>query len=172
MIHAFLVLHIFSMSSSKNKIRKILKLNPAKNIVITVGNPLRSDDGIGSYIASNLQSIKSLQVFDAGFSPENIIEDVVREKPEKIIFIDAADFSGKPGEVRVINRQNLLEKSISTHTVPLIVIASILKKDTNADIYFIGIQPVTLTFGERLSPEVKHAADNIINVIKKGIESA
>lgn len=141
-------------------------------MIICVGNTLRSDDGAGPYIASYLKGTKKLAAFDAGYNPENFIEEVTALKPGRVIIVDAADFGGEVGEARIINEGDIPESSLSTHAIPLNVIYHILKEDTGSEIKFIGIQPKGVGHGEGLSPGVKAAADMIISRINKEFADA
>ena len=149
------------------EINDLLKPAPYLTVIICVGNSLRSDDGAGPYIASRLKNGEKLVVLDAGYNPENFIEEVIALKPGRIVIIDAADFRGKAGEARMISEEDIPGSSLSTHAISLNVIYHILKEDTSSDIKFIGIQPKEVGYGERLSPEVQAAADMIISKIKK-----
>lgn len=141
-------------------------------LIITVGNCFRADDGVGPYIASCLKQSSKLSVIDAGYTPENIIDDVVKLSAQRIIFIDAADFNGTPGELRLINAEDIPQSSLSTHSMPLPVISRILYEDTKAKIYFIGIQPKSVEHKEGLSGEVKIAADALIKHINQEFKDA
>jgi len=154
------------------EIDDLLKPSADLTVIICVGNTLRSDDGVGPYIASYLYNSKKLAVIDAGYNPENFIEEVTELKPGRIVIIDAADFGGKAGETRVINEGDIPESSLSTHAIPLSVIYHILKEDTASEIKFIGIQPKSVRYDEGLSPEVQAAADKIIAMIKKEFTDA
>ena len=111
-------------------------------------------------------------MIDAGFMPENIIDQAVKLSARKIIFIDAADFGGVPGEARLIDPEHIPEVSLSTHSIPLPVISRILYEDTKAKIYFIGIQPKSVDHKEGLSEEVKSVADALIKHINQGFKDA
>jgi hydrogenase maturation protease HycI len=150
-------------------------LNPqefSQTLIITVGNFFRADDGVGPYIAAGLKQSASLSVIDAGYNPENIIDQTVKLNPQRIIFIDAADFGGFPGELRLIDAEHIPEVSLSTHSVPLSVISRILYEDTKARIYFIGIQPKSVEHKEGLSGEVSLAADALIKHINEEFKDA
>ena len=121
---------------------------------------------MGPYIASRLKSNRKVIVIDAGYTPENVIEQIIELKPKYILIIDAADFGGKPGEVKIINKEHIPETSLSTHSISLKIIAAILREETNAAINFLGIQPKTVVMGEGLSAEVRKAADKIIKKLK------
>jgi hydrogenase 3 maturation protease len=140
----------------------------SRTLVVTAGNSFRRDDGVGPYIALALEKKKEHRVINAGFNPENIIDDVISLNPEKVIFIDSADFGGRVGEVRLIAEDTLPEATISTHNIPLYVISRIIQKEINPlSVVFVGIQIKTIQFGEELSEEVKFAADAIIRFIFK-----
>lgn len=141
-------------------------------LIITVGNDFRADDGVGPYIASKLKPSTKLSVIDAGSNPENIIDQVVKLSPQRAIFIDAADFGGSPGELRLIDAEHIPETSLSTHSVPLPVVSRILQEDTQAKIYFIGIQPESVEHREGLSDKVKLAADTLIKHINGEFKDA
>jgi len=144
-----------------------LTIIPGLNVIITVGNTLRADDGVGPYLGSLIASTEQLKIINAGYTPENIIDQVVELNPVKIIFIDAADFQGQPGEARVIDQEHIPETSLSTHAVPLKVVYHLLVHDTGAEAVLIGIQPKSLERKEELSPEVKATADAIASYMNR-----
>ena len=111
------------------------------DLLITIGNSFRSDDGVGPYIASQVQSSSALHVLDAADTPENLIDEALALKPKKILFIDAADFGGSPGEIQQVDAAHIPETTLSTHTISLKVIARILEAEAKAEIQFLGIQP-------------------------------
>lgn len=155
------------MSSLSARVQQVLSLKAGKNIIVTVGNSLRADDGVGPYIGSKIESRPDLIVFNAEYNPENIIASIVELDPVQIIFLDAANFAKKPGAIEVVDLESIPEVTISTHAIPLSVVAKILAKDTKATINFIGIQVKNVQLGDKLSPEVKDAADKIIKQVEE-----
>lgn len=138
-------------------------------IIMSVGNSLRSDDGIGPYILSKIKNHQSksnkIELIDAGIVPENYIQKVLDLKPDKIIIIDAADFGGHPGELRFIPNNAIPESSVSTHAISLRLLAELINKYSGAEVIFLGIQPKNIEFGEELSAKVKEQADSLIKEI-------
>jgi len=170
MIPAFHAQLIFWMSSlSNDEIKKVLiPANAEKILLICIGNSFRKDDGIGSYIAGKLSNVMSnIVVINAFDKPENIIDEAIGSHAERIIIIDAADFNGKPGEIRIIPNDLIPEKTLSTHTFPVKIIARMLEHESGAEVFFLGIQIKEIGFGEGISREVKEAGDNIIEIIKR-----
>lgn len=153
------------------EVEETLKPRPGLNVILAVGNSLRSDDGVGPYVAAHLKSSEKLKVVDAGSSPENVIGEVAKFNPSYIIVVDAADFKGTPGEVRLIAEEHIPETALSTHAISLKVIARILSEDTGAELHFLGIQPKSVAMGEDLSAEVKTSAHAVIERIKKEFRS-
>jgi len=134
--------------------------------LITVGNSLRADDGVGPYIAERFkEGQKGLVMLDAGEKPENIIDKAVAVAPKKVVILDAADFSGEIGEARIIEGEHIPDTTLSTHTFPLKVVAKMLKEDTGARVVFLGIQPKSAELGGKMCDEVRMTADEMLKVI-------
>jgi len=135
-------------------------------LIITVGNDLRSDDGLGPHIFKKCR-ISNIQcpIINAGNKPENIIEEAVSKKPKKVVIIDAADFGGEAGATRIIPNEHIPDTTLSTHAFPLKIIARVIEEDTKATVYFLGVQPKNVGWGEGLSPEVKKIVDEITSTI-------
>ncbi|MGV8120434.1 MAG: hydrogenase 3 maturation endopeptidase HyCI [Candidatus Xenobiia bacterium LiM19] len=135
----------------------------ASLLLITVGNDLRGDDGVGPYIAENLSPAgRDFFLIDAGERPENILDSAVATGAREVIIIDAADFGGSPGEARLFEIEAIPETTLSTHTFPLPVIARLMEKDMRCRVRFLGIQAATFAFGAPLSEAVKETADELV----------
>ncbi|MEI6705343.1 MAG: hydrogenase maturation protease [Deltaproteobacteria bacterium] len=144
-------------------------LNSSSTLYITIGNTLRSDDGVGPVIASRLSEVPGILIKDAGDRPERAMEWVLELLPSLVVFIDAADFGGAAGEIRELSLESLSESTFSTHRIPLPPIAEWIKCETGAECCFIGIQPLSMALGEGLSPEVERAAAEIVRELGGGI---
>lgn len=132
-------------------------------MIITVGNPLRSDDGVGPYVAGRFEAVSPKTVLlDAGDKPENVLDRAIEIKPAKVIIIDAADFGGRAGEARVIPEELIPQAALSTHAFPLPIISRVLAQDTGAQVVFLGVQPKSCELKEGLSEEVRQTAEEII----------
>lgn len=140
-----------------------------KILVVGVGNRLRCDDGVGCHIIDLLKErVKDIEVIDAGTVPENYIEPIIQERPERVLIVDACLFDGKPGEFCLFEPEsfeNLCLPNFSTHTLPLNLIAQVISTRTNAKVYLLGIQPAQRGFGEKLSLALTIALPKILNYI-------
>lgn len=140
-------------------------------LFITIGNELRGDDGVGPYIGGLLAGIAGeFSLINGGQRPENVIDEAIEAGPEHTFIIDAANFGGQPGECRLLEPQLINQSTLSTHTFPLPVLASIIKEDTGSEIYFLGIQSSTMQLGEGLSPPVKTTAHKLVELIGELLE--
>lgn len=160
------------MSNLSADVRKALFFNSGPHVIVTVGNTLRGDDGVGPYIGSRLTSTRDTLIVNAAYNPENCIDEVVQFKPKRVLVIDAADFRGAPGEARLIDRDHIPETTVSTHAIPLPVVTALIASDANTEVLFLGIQPENVSMGEGLSQGVKATADLIIKAIGKGPRNA
>ncbi len=144
---------------------------------VLAGNTFRSDDGVGPYIAELLAPILSkhrcIRVFDAHTNPENFIDEIIAAAPQLVVFLDAASFGGFPGEFILIEDEAAFTQgSASTHTIPLGVIASLIKAECGCTVMYIGIQAQNFQLGETLSESVKKAADLFVEAIRARLPGA
>lgn len=140
-------------------------------VILGVGNRIRSDDGIGSLVAADLLKYRydNLVVYDCETTPENYIDKVVDAKPDWVVFVDACNFEGEPGEFKMFNDKEINDISyglLSTHTLPLTLTIELVKKQCNCRISLLGIQPKSFTMGDDLSPEIRHAKQKVVEYIK------
>ncbi|MBU0651012.1 hydrogenase 3 maturation endopeptidase HyCI [bacterium] len=149
-----------------DEIKKILIDKSSDLLIITVGNTFRSDDGVGPYIYSKLKSSKKIKILNADENPENIVDDAIAFNPDKIIFIDAGDWGGVPGEIKIISEDQISKVTFSTHMIPLNVVSALIRQDIDAEIVFLGIQILSMEFKEGICEAVKSAADELVGIIK------
>ena len=81
--------------------------------------------------------------------------------------IDAAHFEGYPGEARLVKPEMISGISISTHNIPLSILAEIIEKTVGARVMLLAIQPRRIAFGEEMSVEVQRSARRIARMLLK-----
>jgi len=138
-------------------------LADASTAVIGLGNPDRSDDGIGVEMARQLKRRRPEHVF---FEPEHNPEDVVLELLEterirNVLFIDAVDFGDKPGAMKLSGAADAkrLLPAISTHQVPITLLMELLQAKGKQSRLF-GIQPGSAALFSEMTDSVKQALDD------------
>jgi hydrogenase 3 maturation protease len=143
------------------------RVNPETLLICGIGNSLRADDAVGPLAVADLKD--HFRVLNCGSTPENYVFKIERMKPEVVIYIDAVDFSGEPGEIRLFEAEEIIESRLgqpSTHLIPLGETLKMLKEVTRADVYLLGVQPRSITFGDPLSKEVETARERIISTFR------
>ena len=148
--------------------------------IIGFGNKYLSDDGIGPIVVEKLEKIgfskdKNIEIINLATSGTDLIFHI-RECP-RIIIIDALDAGQKPGKVIRIKEEDI-EKycskgilSLSLHDLGL---ADILKLSRalklKTDITIIGVKPLNIEFGERLSAEIEEKIPEIISLVDQTLK--
>jgi hydrogenase 3 maturation protease len=150
------------------EIQSILSAAPGeKTLIITVGNSLRGDDGVGPYIAENLLSLREgFYLIDAGERPESVYDRAIASGATRVIVIDAAEFDAEPGEARIFKGDALPKTTLSTHTFPLSWLAALLEHDLGCTVRFLAIQAGTFAFEDPMTPKVKETAEEIMEALK------
>jgi len=141
-----------------------------KKIVISVGNPLRSDDNIGNLVLNEIKKSnhnKELFFLQGSANPENFIEPLKKVSPGTIFFIDVAKFEGDVGDVKLFKLEDILNYNISTHNFPVTMFK---KYFPDSNIFLIGIKPKKIDIGEDLSPELKKNFPIVLKKVKEIIE--
>ena len=131
-------------------------------LVMCIGNREGGDDAVGPYIADKLKE-SDIAVIDCGIVPENYTSCVKNSNLDLVIIVDAADMNLKPGEIRIIPKENVGVAHISTHGIPISVLINYLGQYVK-NIVFIGIQPKTMS--GKMSKVVKKSADKLVKIIK------
>ena len=140
-----------------------------KTLVIGLGNPILSDDGVGVRVAEDVRThlpedteIKVTEVCVGGLT---LMESMIGF--DRVILIDAIQFeNNKPGQIHRMSLQDLQEisptqHSASPHDTNLITALEMghrigLKLPTEIIIFAIEVENV-IDFGEELTPAVAAA---------------
>ena len=141
-------------------------------IDINTGNtPL--DAGVYSYISElNFDVNQSLMdrlnrtfLINGGSVPENFTGLIKKCNPSHIILIDASLMNMEPGEINIVNKDNIVDISISTHSMSLSYLIKYLQLEKEYDILFIGIEPEIMDLSFELSPKIKNSSDILIGIL-------
>lgn len=147
---------------------ELRRLLAGRVCILGVGNRCRRDDGVGSQLAEELAGRTDILSIDAGAVPENHIERAARWRPESILIIDAVDFGGHAGEVRIMAPAQLGSAGLSSHALSLRMTADYLQARTGARPAVLAIQPADVGRGRALSPAVAEAVRRLQTVFAAG----
>jgi hydrogenase 3 maturation protease len=152
--------------------RRLKRCAGTKIALLGIGNELRRDDSVGLAVIDGLGELiddPSISLVKCHEVPENFTGRVKRFNPACVILIDAADFGGAPGEVRVFELNELEGIEITTHRPSLAVLGEYLQSETSAGIFVIGIQPADREFGEGLSPTARRASIVVADALRTAL---
>lgn len=131
--------------------------------VLGLGEELKADDGIGKYVIDRLKERKNRQLLLHSSVPENAF--IKLRGVDSLTIIDAADFSGRPGEIRIVKELKERDR-LSTHSTSLSTLVKYIKESIGIkDITLILIQAKSLEFGGEMSEEVKEAGEKIVQLL-------
>lgn len=99
--------------------------------------------------------LTNIQGFVGASAPENVTGEVVGFKPTHVVLVDAAHLGKKPGEVDVVQPEDIGGVSFSTHMLPAPIILDYLKKGTGCQVLVVGIQPASTEFMGEVAPSVR-----------------
>ena len=134
--------------------KRLEGIDPEKIVVVGVGNRMRSDDAIGLVLLDALRDVL-FHLIDAGTTPEEYLSIIKRLDPEVIIFLDALERGFPPGTICIVEKGDILPHHENSHYLSLNILLEYLIMETGADVFIIGIQYGTISFGSGLSPEVE-----------------
>ena len=146
-------------------------------VVCGCGNPLYADDGFGPAVVEEIKEKYSdlipanVKVIDAGLGAPhflfNLVGDVDEVSVKKIIIIDIADFGGEPGQLALLDVNDLPPGTYrDVHSWDLT--ESLHRLKSTIDIMIIGCQPKRVTdpeFEIGLTDEVEAAIPKAISTL-------
>lgn len=150
----------------KNKFKSILK---GKIVIVGIGNVLKGDDGFGPLLIEKIKENVGAMCVDAGNTPENYVGKIAKLKPDTVLIIDAVHLDLKPGEYKILRKDDITKSGFTTHNLSPNMFIEYLEKETNADIYILGIQPKSISFNEEISDNVRKTLKELSALIIKSI---
>ena len=164
----------------ENQVRDFLK-GASSLVILGIGNDIRGDDGLGPYIIEELSrkkeeiqensdidsifDLKDLFLINGGSVPENFTSKIKSYDPSHIILIDASLMNKEPGDIEIVNKENISNVSISTHSMSLAYLIKFLELEKPFEILFIGIEPEIMDLSFELSDKIQKASDDLVEIL-------
>ena len=139
----------------------------SKVVILGIGNPLKGDDAAGSLVCARLSDNVSATVIDAGTVPENYIGPVLQASPDVLFIVDAVDFGGHPGQIRVCTPDEIHGFAFSTHALSLHLSIDLICRERTLAVYVIGVQASTTRLGDCLSPAMGEAVETLVGTLSR-----
>jgi hydrogenase maturation protease len=144
-----------------------------KTLILGIGNTLLSDEGVGIHAVRCLSryhlGLPGVELLDGGTLSFTLAGPIARA--DGLIVIDAARLDALPGTVRSFEGDALDSylrgRHTSVHEVGLADLMDItrLTGDLPRHRCLIGVQPQSLTWGERPTPEVAVALPRVVGCV-------
>jgi hydrogenase 3 maturation protease len=138
-----------------------------KVCILGVGNRMRGDDGAGSLLIDKVAARTAAICVDGGTAPENHLEKIARHEPDTVLIVDAVDFSGEPGAMRILTAGDLATSGLSTHALSLEMTCQYLADRCSAHIFLVAIQPVSLGLDQAMNDRVSRAVDALAETLSR-----
>ena len=133
--------------------------------LVSMGSPLKGDDDVANQVLEKVKGREGLLKVRAENAPENFIKPIQEFKPETIVFLDAVDFRGEAGEVRLFSLRDMADIMVSTtHNIPVGLIGQFFP---GARVMVIGIQPKSIDYGTELSRELEFRMADILKDVER-----
>lgn len=144
--------------------------------IIGLGNQLKGDDGIGILLVREIEKkelASNIEVFDAGIRGLRLLH--LLKDLEKALIVDAVRFGGEPGDSVFFSPDEVesLNEFQSTHDMDFLEVLELSKtlEEEPDGIVIMGVEPKDTSFGESISPELKHRLPQLVeDLSKKAVE--
>jgi hydrogenase maturation protease len=135
----------------------------APALVLGVGNVMLGDDGAGGAVCA---AAGRPEAVDCGDAPERFL-GLAGGAAERVLFVDAVDFGGAPGEIVFCDGGELTERFGTTHTSGLALLARFIEESYGKPTAALGIQPDGTGFGAEMSGPVRAAVGRLGLVVRE-----
>ena len=133
------------------------RIRDKKVLILGIGNRLCGDDAVGSILAERMSQKVDIPVIDAGDVPENYLGPIEASSADLVLVLDAADLGASPGDLSLIEMDQLKELGISTHASNLALLFKVIPQGTRPDVLLVAIQPEQTEAGRGMSRSVELA---------------
>lgn len=131
--------------------------------MLGIGMDWKSDDRLGCALAQALAralakkrpAAPGIRVASGGEAPENFTGTVRAFLPSHVVLLDAVDHGLAPGTVFLADEESIAVGDMTSHHLPLKLLMRFLSDSIPCRVILVGIQPLTLRPGGRLSAPVR-----------------
>ena len=131
--------------------------------MLGIGMDWKSDDRLGCALAQALAqalakkrpAAPGIRVASGGEAPENFTGTVRAFAPSHVVLLDAVDHGEEPGTVFLADEHSIAVGDMTSHHLPLKLLMRFLSDSLPCRVILVGVQPLTLRPGARLSAPVR-----------------
>jgi hydrogenase maturation protease len=153
-----------------------------KTLILGIGNPLRSDDGVGLAVVEALRKIPSIpedvEIIDGGTSELQAL--LFMQEVQRVFIVDAADMGADPGQWRCFQVEEIApeldmpEHCPNLHHMGLKEMISLgrVLHILPMDIHIYAVQPQTVKYSLNLSEVLAPAVEQVSQDIRRRLGEA
>lgn len=153
--------------SSQDLAAVLASLLQGRVVLLGIGSEWRCDDQAGAILARTLPRSERFLPIDGGDVPEAFTGPVKEFKPDVILIADAVDFGNEPGDIAILQAENVGSARFNTHHPSLRAMIAYLRAETGARVAIIGIQPAQVGLGQGLTPAVHKTVSRLRALISE-----
>ena len=129
-----------------------------------MGNEELGDDGAALIAAAELKKrlakrrLSQVRILLGKETPESCSGIIRSFEPDLILILDAARAGKKPGSIFFVDKKKIAVEEVTTHRVPLKLLAEYLEQTIGCHVFILGIEPQSCAPGAPLSAPTRRAA--------------
>jgi len=125
--------------------------------VLGLGYTDKADDGAGILVAEALKKPFPSYSHSEHDGVEGVVLDICESPgPGTVFFVDAADLHSEPGTIKVVRSEDIYDREITTHRVPVVLLATMLER-SGKRVGVVCIQPGSIEFRGEVTEDVRGA---------------
>ncbi|HEC17629.1 MAG TPA: hydrogenase maturation protease [Sedimenticola sp.] len=142
-------------------------------VLVGLGNPLMSDEGIGVRLAAEMESRRlappGVDVLDLGTAGLGVLHAIRGQ--QKAVFVDCALMGSEPGTMRRFTPEEVVSQKVRTglslHEGDLLQTLELARRlgECPGEIVIFGVEPASLAPGLELSPRLQSRLDQYLEIL-------
>ena len=160
--------NIFTQDNAFEFLDNVVDINTGNTPIVECVNSYISELNVDENDAL-IERLNRTFLINGGSVPENFTGLIKKCNPSHIIILDASLMNREPGEINIVNKDSIVDISISTHSMSLSYLIKYLQMEKEYEILFIGIEPEIMDLSFELSPKIKNSSDILIKILFKKI---
>ena len=145
--------------------------------MLGIGMDWKSDDRLGCALAQALAralaarrpAAPGIRVASGGEAPENFTGTVRAFRPTHVVLLDAVDHGEEPGTVFLADERSIAAGDMTSHHLPLKLLMRFLSDSLPCRVILVGVQPLTLRPGGRLSAPVRRTLPGLAGFLAEAL---
>lgn len=136
-----------------------------RTAVVGVGAAGSGDGGVGPMVVELLTKAGIDSAIEGGPSPELDAWRIRDLAPASVVFIDAIDFGGSPGDVALMRTAEVGEKTLDSRKSSAATRLRCVEEGLKAKCFLVAVQPDHVRAGAQMCDEVRYAASRVARTL-------